>query len=247
MEGPTDMALEITHLCRREAKCSARRRGKDNEWIAAGTEKPNSLCRACEDAAFDDMSQLHVDWRRMYIELVEQHSSPIQSKIRKTAGNPIPIPLAIDALMTEIETETHRWARIVTQGDEIPWGREDAVRHCVSVLWSRKGTLVDLPARTVCVNVPLPLGGDKIVESIRDGVDAVIALSRLHRATESLLQIGEARVWMTDPCPHCGRKALVASKDQQQVSCRGCSRVWDKDHFKLFGDVLDFDRQLVKA
>lgn len=241
------MSAGITHLCRQESRCSSRHRGKDNEWVPAGTEKPNSLCRPCEESAFDALGELHIDWRRLYLSLTEPHASPIQSKVSKTAGNPIPIPLGLDALMTSIETETLRWARIVTQGDEVPWGREDAVRHCVSVLWSRKGTLVDLPVRSVWINEPLPLGGDKITEVQRDGVDALLSLARLHRSTESLLQTAEARIWMADPCPSCGRKALAASKNQETVACKGCRAVWDKHHFALLGDVLDFDRRLVKA
>ncbi|KQU30328.1 MULTISPECIES: hypothetical protein [unclassified Rhodococcus (in: high G+C Gram-positive bacteria)] len=234
------------HECRQAGRCAARQRDQNNTMHPAGTERPNTLCPTCEEIQFDAIHHLADDWSQVEAQYCVPATAEQAVLVTASRPNPIPIRLDVDALLNDIETELHRWARILTRGDDFPMRSWPAVKATHAAITSRLGTLIDMPSREITIMEAHPDGGDYVQRTTMDGVDAVLRLSRLHMRAEHVLQTKAVRIWMQDPCPACGRKALAASKDQSRITCQGCRAVWDKDQFARLGSVLDFDRRRPK-
>ncbi len=242
------MGADVTtdHFCRRDRRCKTRTRTTEGEYVGGGVEEPG-LCVPCEETAFDAIGELHVDWGSLVLALTmtQKDGTP-----RIGGTNPHPIPLRLDAaaLSASIETEVIRWARVVTRGNEdLPAAIGPCVHRCVTILRTHTGTLIGQPQRRYWDLQPHPDGGDHLAQIELDGVDGVMRLADLHKDALRVLGVTETREWLPDPCPHCGRKALATSKDQQHVTCQGCRIAWDSAHFALLGNVLDFERQRIKG
>ena len=235
------------HECRRAGKCAARVRGDDGTMHGHGVERAGTLCKPCEQHAFTAIAALADDWSALAKLMTAGAPRSSVPRYGGTGDRPIPIPLGVDALMNQIETETLRWARIVAPDATIPSPSRECVRRCVAILGSRTGTLVDLPAREIVEWVPHPDGGDDTTTTKRDGVDAVLYLARLHQRAEAVTGTAGTRIWLPDPCPRCGRKALSPSKDQERVSCQACRQVWAANQFVFLGTVLDYERRTLKG
>lgn len=230
------MAAGPEHECRQGRRCKSRIRDAEGIFHGAGVERPNSLCRACEDSAFADIRELSNDYLELAAGVTTKQETAGGPKVTRSADPSVPIQLGTDALMTLINEEAARWARrLPGDGDEL------------TVICSHLGTLVDLPPQKVVVWRPHPDGGDDTTDQILDGVDAVLRLANLHKRAQMLLGEVETTIFLPDPCPHCARKALAVSKDQQRVTCKGCRIVWDSEHFALLSNVLDFERRQVVA
>lgn len=234
------------HKCRRGTRCKTRTRTADGKVHGGGIERPG-LCDPCEDTAFTAINELASDWDRLDNSLSAVSSGGVP-QIGGTNAYPVPIRLDVESIRAAIETEVIRWARVVTRGNiELPAHIGRCVTRCVATLRTHTGTLIDQPTRTYTDLEPLPDGGDRIIRVDLDGVDAVLRLADLHKRAVRAVGETDTRVWLPDPCPHCGRKTLAPSKDQSRVSCHSCRIVWDSDHFALLSNVLDFERKRIKA
>ncbi|MFC8531905.1 hypothetical protein [Nocardia sp. NPDC057227] len=230
---------DLLHRCRQGKRCKSRTRTPANEWLACGVERPDSLCRACEESAFDAIRELDSDMGSLEAAWHEIKATVSGPKVSGSSELPIPIPLGVDALLREIDAEVTRWAIRATGGEEL--------RNAHSMLCANLGTLVDLPPQRVTVWQPHPDGGDDPGDLVLDGVDAVLRLARFHGRAQAMLGLTEVTTLLPDPCPHCGRKALAVSKDQERVMCQGCRICWDSAHFALLSNVLDYERREVRA
>lgn len=235
----------LEHECRKGRRCATRTRTPDGEYRGGGIETPG-LCTPCEEHAFDAMNELHTDWARLDGALTATRKSNTP-QIGGTNAHPIPLRLDVAAISAEIETEVIRWARVVTRGNvDLPAVTGTCVSHCVTILRLHTGTLIGQPTRRYWDLQPHPDGGDHLAQIELDGVDAVLRLAELHNRATKALDLAEARIWLPDPCPHCGRKALLPSNNQERVTCQACRITWDSDHFALLSNVLDFERQRIK-
>lgn len=237
----------IEHECRQGRWCKARHRAEDGAFVGRGVERAGTLCRACEDSAFGDIRRLFDDYGQLDAARAEDRTAVAGVKVSGSSTPSIPIPLAVDTLMDDIDTEAYRWAVIVTRSDDMPAHPYRRVRQCMTALCANLGTLVDLPTQRVAAMFAHPDGGDWIGALELDGVDAVLRLSKLHHRALTVLGVGETTTFLRDPCPHCGRKALAPTKDQQYVTCKGCGIAWDSEHFAHLYNVLDFERKVAKV
>ena len=222
------MPETVEHECRQGRHCKNRQRATDNQWRGAGVERAGSLCRPCEEHAFADIRQLSDDYDALAAARAEPTRIAGGPKVAHSAELPVPIPLVVDALMTEIIEETTRWAR------RLPGEGESFTALC-----SCLGTLVDLPAQMVTVWVPHPDGGDDFGEMTLDGVDAVLRLSSLHRRAVKLLgqdEVKDSR--LTEPCHVCGMCTLTVSLQTNLITCRMCHNVWHQDEFTRLNNPL---------
>lgn len=223
-------------------------RDAEGKYHGLKIDRPDALCRACEDSAFEAIRQLGDDYGRLTEHRGADRAVAQGPKVSGSGTNaPIPISLGVDTLMCAIDDETLRWAVRITKGDPVPTHPTLRVRRCVAILGANLGTLVDMPRRRLPALLPHPEGGDYAGLKEMDGVDAVLALASLHQRAQLLLGETESTVFLRDPCPQCGRKALAVSRDQQFVTCKGCQIVWDSEHFAHLTNVLDFERKRVKA
>lgn len=229
------------HQCRQARRCKARVRTDDGEFHGAGVERPNSLCRACEEHAFAAIRELSSDYGALATERAEERSTASGPKVSGSSELPVPIALGIDSLMTEFSEESARWAR------RLPGEDPYEVGDCLAKICASLGTIVDMPPRQFTIWVPHPDGGDGFGTTVLDGVDGILRLANLHQRAMTLLGIAETTTYLRDPCPHCARKALAVSKDQSLVTCKGCRIVWDSPRFALLSNVLDFERQKARA
>ncbi|MBJ8342796.1 hypothetical protein JGU71_28290 [Antrihabitans sp. YC3-6] len=192
------------------------------------------------------MTKLYADWAGLTGALSATRKSNTP-QIGGTNAHPIPLRLDVAVISAAIETEVIRWARVVTRENiELPSRIGPCVQRCVTVLGTHTGTLVDQPLRRFSDLQPMPDGGDHLAQIELDGVDGVLRLAHLHARAAHALDATETRIWLPDPCPHCGRKALLPSTNQQRVTCQACRITWDSDHFALLSNVLDFEKQRIK-
>ncbi|MEV0247945.1 hypothetical protein AB0H76_15235 [Nocardia sp. NPDC050712] len=218
----------VEHECRQGRRCKARTRTADDHWHGAGVEKPESLCRACEQSAFADIRELGDDYSLLAAASGKPQSQRGGPKVSGSSEPSIPINLAADTLVTAIEEESARWARrLPGEGWEL------------TVISSNLGVLVGLPPQRVTVWAPHPDGGDDIRETVMDGVDAVLALAALHqRATKVLGLEPERDQKLDEPCHVCGWAAVTVSVKTQLVTCHRCHNVWHQDEFSRLNNPL---------
>ena len=215
------------HECRQGRRCKSRTRDAEGKWHGQGVERPGKLCRSCEAHAFDAIRHLQDDYSALAAARTEQRSHVSGPFVTGTAELPIPIPLGIDTLMTEMIDETNRWAQ------RLPGDRNDFTELC-----SYLGTLVDLPPQKVVIWVPHPDGGDSIGEAVMDGVDAVLRLARLHDRAVNALGLTDATPWLAESCHVCGLRALTANMQDATIRCRSCRNCWDQDEFARLNNPL---------
>lgn len=219
---------DLQHSCREGRRCKARIRTTEGHYEGAGVETPDSLCRACESHAFDAVRQLASDYSYLAGARLEGCGHGSGPKVSGSSERPIPIPLAVDTLMTAIDEESARWARrLPGEGPEL------------TVICSQLGTLVTLPPQTVTVWVPHPDGGDDLGEAVLDGVDAVLRLAALHHRAVKVLGLEPDRdEKLNEPCHVCGWSTVTASVRTELVTCHRCHNVWHQDEFARLNNPL---------
>lgn len=223
----------LQHKCRQgHDQCKARYRDSNGMWHPVGVERPDSLCSACESDAFKAIRLLGDDYRLLGAARTIPKSTVSGPKVSGSGEMPIPIPLGVDTLMSDMDIEVTRWALRVTRGDELTSNPSDQVLECLRILCSRLGTLIDLPMQTVIAYFPHPEGGDVDGEMRLDGVDAVLRLAAFHDRTIKVLGLEEpSESWMRESCHVCGRQQVFSSLSESLVRCRSCRNVWDQDEF----------------
>lgn len=216
------------HQCRQARRCKARVRMDDGTLAGTGVERPDSLCRSCEESAFADIRELANDYRMLSAARTEQRSHASGPKVSGSSERPILISIAADTIMTAINEESARWARrLPGHGDEL------------TVICSQLGTLVDLPPQQVTVWIAHPDGGDNTMRITLDGVDAVLRLSALHQRSMKVLDVGPERdEKLEDPCHVCGWAAVTASVKTELVTCHRCHNVWHQTEFARLNNPL---------
>lgn len=227
------------HQCRQGRRCKARVRDAEGVFHGAGVERPDSLCRSCEGAAFDAIRCLADDYGQLCGARTEERSPTQGPKVSGGGQAPIPIPLGVDALMCAIDDETLRWAVRLTQGDPVPAHAGMRVQRCVAILAANLGTLVDTPLRTLPALLPHPDGGDYAGLEQMDGVDAVLRLASFHYRAEKVLGLESPKTnWLRESCHMCGRATLASDLGSATITCKSCHNVWDQDEFARLNNPL---------
>lgn len=227
------------HQCRQDRRCKARVRDDAGEFHGAGVERPDTLCRACETNAFNAIRELAGDYRELAGARTEERSRISGPKVSGSSERSIPIPLAVDTLMEEIDSETLRWTLRITRGDPLPATPQPRVHACLTVICTNLGTLVDLPLQIVTAFFPHPDGGDYDGRLELDGVDAVLRLAALHHRAEKILGAEEPKTnWLRETCHVCGRATLASDLSTATITCKTCRNVWDQDEFARLNNPL---------
>lgn len=227
------------HQCRQGRRCKDSVPHPDGELVGAGVERPDSLCRACEQAAFTALGELATDYRGLAVAVHQPRGRIDGPKISRTADRPIPLPLDVLTLMDAIDDETLRWTLRITRGDPLPAAPAARVERCVAILRANTGTLVDMPRARVTVWMPHAYGGDFAGAQEYDGVDAVLRLAALHHRALSTLGLTEAPVEkLRDICHVCGHEALTMIVADAVIKCRNCRNCWSQDEFTRLNNVL---------
>jgi hypothetical protein len=222
----------LEHLCRQGRRCKGRTRDDEGGFHGSGVERPNSLCRACEEYAFEAIRELATDYGLLASARAEERSTVSGPKVSGSSELPIPIPLGIDTLMTQIDDEAARWAR------RLPGDDPYELHPCLTVICSNLGTLVDLPPSPHTIWVPHPDGGDGFAATVLDGCDGVLRLANLHRRAQTLLGIVEMTTWLNESCHICGLRTLTSNMSRATIQCRNCRNVWDQDEFARLNNPL---------
>lgn len=212
-----------THECRQGRRCKARVRHNDETWHGAGVDRPNRLCRACEDTAFAAIRKLDDIAAAVWCARNALLRSHVSGPHAASSGTPsIPINLPFDTFMTAYTEETTRWER------RLPGPLE-----------ANLGTLVDLPPTLHTVWLPHYDGGDHFLRTTLDGVDAVLRLSALHERGTRLLGFEERDATLNNEvCHMCGTAALTINPRTDLITCRACRNVWHQDAYIALQDPL---------
>lgn len=230
------------HQCRQGRRCKDSVPHPDGELVGAGVERPDSLCRACEQAGFAAIGELADDYRALAVAVHRPRGRIDGPKITRTAERAIPLPLDVLTLMDAIDDETLRWTLRITHGDPLPMSAGARVARCVAILSANTGTLVDMPRRRVTVWLPHPRGGDVDGLAEFDGVDAVLRLAALHHRALTTLGLTEPPMEkLRDICHVCGHESLVANvaaPADTVIKCRNCRNCWSQEEFTRLNNVL---------
>ncbi len=214
------------HECRQGHRCKARHRDTAGHTHGAGVERAGTLCHSCETHAFDAIRHLDDDESLLYQMRLTGQAHTSGPKVSGSSERPIPIPLGIDTLLTEITEETTRWAnRLPGEG-------------ILTLICSSLGTLIDLPSQLMTVWRPHPDGGDDITYATLDGVDGILRLARLHHRAQSVLGLIETTTWLNESCHMCGYRMLTSSLEHALIQCRNCRNCWDQDEFARLNNPL---------
>lgn len=222
----------LEHQCRQGRRCKGRTRDDEGGFHGSGVERPNSLCRACEEHAFEAIRELSNDYGLLVSARAEERSTVPGPKVSGSSEIPIPIPLGIDTLMTQIDEEAARWAR------RLPGEDPYKVGDCLTKICSHLGTIVDMPDRQFTVWAPHPDGGDGITTTVLDGCDGILRLSQLHHRAQRILGIVETTTWLNESCHICGLHTLTSNMGHATIQCRNCRNVWDQDEFARLNNPL---------
>lgn len=230
------------HQCRQGRRCKDAVPTADGELHGKGVDRPETLCPACEHAAFAAMRELSDDYQALAAAVHQTRGRIDGPRVTRTAERAIPIPLDIDTLMTAIDDETLRWTVRLTRGEPLPSSPAARVARCVAILSANTGTLVDMPRRRVSVWMPYPWGGDYDALAEYDGVDAVLRLAALHHRARATLGLTDSPVEkLRDICHVCGQESLtvnVADAADSVIRCRNCRNCWSQDEFTRLNNVL---------
>lgn len=216
------------HECRQGHRCKARHRDTAGKWRGKGVERGGTLCRSCEEHAFNDIRRLDDDQTLLYAVRLQQGSHVSGPKVTGSSELPIPINLGIDTLLADIDIEADRWARRLP-GEHL----DDLTAICTQL-----GTLIDLPKRRVTVWRPHPDGGDDPADEVLDGVDAVLRLARLHHRAQAVLGLIETTAWLNESCHVCGYRMLTMALEHELIQCRNCKNCWHQDEFARLNNPL---------
>jgi len=220
------------HECRQGRKCKARIKNAEGQFHGVGVERPESLCRPCEDSAFEAIRQLSHDYGQLQGARTDRRVTASAPRVSGSSERPIPIQPAVDALMEEVDDEALRWTLRITRGDELPPDPGSRVARCITILSANLGTLIDLPVQVVTAWFPYPNGGDWDGHLQLDGVDAVLRLARLHERAVTMLGVDEPKMmWLRESCHVCGLAALTMDPEGELITCRGCRNVWHQQEF----------------
>lgn len=227
------------HECRQRGGCKARFREPGGEFYGAGVERPNSLCRPCEEAAFAAIRSLRGDYLMLTIARTRIRSAVSGPKVSGSSERSIPIPLPVDTLMTAIDNEATRWALRITRGDPLDPHSARQVLECLKIVCANLGTLVDFPEQVVTAYFPYPFGGDWDGRLELDGVDAVLRLADFHHRAEKVLGLEQPKTnWLRETCHVCGLASLVSDMSMATITCKACRNVWDQDEFARLNNPL---------
>ncbi|MFE7799030.1 hypothetical protein [Nocardia sp. NPDC057440] len=227
------------HQCRQGRRCKARIKDDAGEFHGAGVDRPDSLCKPCEEHAFAAIRSLRSDYLMLTIARTRTSSTVSGPKVSGSGERPIPIPLPVDTLMTAIDNEATRWALRITRGDSLDPHPARQVLECLKIVCANLGTLVDLPEQVVAAYFPYPFGGDWDGRLELDGVDAVLRLASFHYRAEKILGLEQPRAnWLRESCHVCGRATLVSDLGAATITCKSCQNVWDQDEFARLNNPL---------
>lgn len=234
------------HQCRQGRRCKARVKDDEGEFHGAGVEDAETLCRPCEFSCFEAIRKLGTDYDLLAEAARNGQSVQAGPKVSGSRERPIPLPVGIDALITDIDNETTRWALRITRGESLPRATGESIHRCVTILSAALGTLIDLPAQSVTVWIPQPDGGDyqtrEAATQVFDGVDAVLRLSRLHQRAQSMLGLTEVTAWLNESCHVCGLRMLTTDMrngvEETLINCRNCRNVWHQADFARLNNPL---------
>ncbi len=190
------------------------------------------LCPYHETAGLDAVEALHDDWTRLQPLIFDKADLGMSGAGPAPFGPTLPIDLGVDALAREIVYVAVLWEIAVrdraglsdsTGQDGMAGGRELAAA-----------------ARTLAAHysVLLALGPTDHEtydrrEATCDGVDAVIALTALHRRARARIGVDSKTYTVGGDCPVCGRAALRHRDGGEDVYCEHC------DHVEAWGDYQD--------
>lgn len=232
---------DLQHICRQGRRCKSRVRD-DEGYKGGGVERPDSLCRPCEESATSALWHLADDYRSLNGALTMARVGADQGVYAKRQpGSPSLIRLDAESTMAAIEDEAIRWTLRITKGDPLPAMPSERVQRCVAILRANTAALVALPRQRVAALFPHPSGGDWQGAEELDGVDAVLRLAELHKRAQNVLGLDERVMWLPTKCHLCDLRAVAASADQLTVKCHGCRAVWSSEEFARLNNPLGYE------
>lgn len=230
------MTDSMTGRCTAGDRCRGYRHDlKQPAWTNDG----GPLCEDCLVEAERDIGRLLLDWRDL--EEMLPKAAGQGEYVSGTRDAPVPLNLGVEALQAEILHVLTTWAEVMSDYADLadpPDGRARAgwaVQRAVTILQPRVRQLALIGPTEV-----FPTGPEDAPEPL-SGVDAIAAMSRLHRRAHHQLGLTRAVTNLPGECSACGlatlagdrgdRTALARDDGSDVVYCRACGAWQTRDEY----------------
>lgn len=250
--------------CARGEHCQDREPVRDTDGRHTGTWLPRrivverGLCETCTRTVQYALGHLAGDFVELTMLMLRRANTEMGTLVSSSPDLLVPIDLGIDALRTEIDSETVNWAEPVAEELAIEWDTSAMghvrvgvrVHRAASILAKAVPTLLALPEQEHSAwqnGEPKEDPDEPGVQDtiVRDGVDGALALLDLHRRAWSVAGRTEFVQRIIPPCRHCGQRALVRHDGDDYVVCENCREItpWDLIPF-MCRVLIDCERAL---
>jgi len=235
---------DLSRRCRRAGRCPDHERlpipGTDaTVRVGALLETEDGLCRCCEQHVAQAVRELPMDYAELSTILATTSGNGMGERLTGTRERPIPIRVAVEAIMVAIDDEVQFWAGAIG-----PWDRR-AAHH------SRPGARIALGVGVLTRNwaawlsagfyeQPVWAGdgspvidpdGYWLTQSI-DGLAGALHLLRQHELVKVIAGRTELVTRKSAPCPRCQTLTLIQSNGSLTVECARCGTRWTDQAYR---------------
>lgn len=241
------------HLCLAGAKCRHAVLD-DGKKVGAKTEKPDSLCRACERSIQRSVESLPRDYVALS-QAVGEKTRAAGQRVKSSPARQAPLNVAVVAAMQDIAEALDRAAEVVSDGlrCDPPEGHEPLRVSAAALMVSTNITKL-LTADVVecwewksaqrCDSTCHPENRCDDTQHLRwaerSGIQFGLRLRKLHQAVASVIGELEKLLKLSIACAHCSDyQPLYQYPDSGTVVCKECGYDWTAQTFGLLGKILD--------
>lgn len=248
------MAAAGGRRCARGKRCVDSEQDAEGALVGALLDRPEGLCRACEDRLERTVRQLPADVG-VLDELIGDFGTVPGPHVRRSRELPLNIRPGIEALRSEIVFEAEFWAEALDMQTPVTvehWAGGEflvAVRLGTRVaraaewLGPRVDALLALGPqfRTAWTAAGEPLrdawGDREVVE--RTGLDGALKLFALHARVRQVSGRTKLVHRLTPCCPYCDQPTLVRHNGGDVVECENpaCDKKIKERHYDWFVEV----------
>jgi len=238
-----DAAIDLSRRCRRAGRCPDHERlpipGTDaTARVGALLETEDGLCRCCETTVRQAVRELPMDYAELHTILGTTPGNGMGERLSGTRERPIPIRVAVEALMVALDDEVEFWAGAIG-----PWDRRAAaqsrpgarISRGVGVLtrnwatWLSAG-FYEQPVWAADGSPVIDPAGYWLTQSV-DGLGGALALLRLHELVRILAARTELVTRKPAPCPRCQTQTLTQANGTLTVECARCGTRWTHEQY----------------
>lgn len=231
--------MDSAHRCARGYRCiDAETIGETRQGREIAAEA--GLCPSCERIAERAIRHLPTDYVQLH-QLLAKTKTAGGVPVSGTRELPVPIDLAVEALLAEIHHETLCWAESVAEilGADVDTQALRTYRPAVLVQHAADHLVDHLAVLLALRDVVHIVWTDGQRDAVdRHGYQGAVALLALHERALAHLGLTRLTHHLPAPCPSCERCALRRHDGDDTVECAACAHRLTWDDYQALCNLL---------